>query len=110
MSTTVAFLVTDAAKAGVVADIAALTPANNIDIGVKVAAITPAMTWSEPPTHWYASAGGVSAEVVAEWQEYAATADGLVLFVAINADNPYAWAVTNLASQGLQLVPPQEID
>lgn len=110
MTTTVALLATAAQKDAITGGINALTPDYTVGFARKVAAINPAMLWSQPATHWYANASGVPDEVLMAWQDYAASAVGLVLFVAINADNPLGWAVTNLTSQGLQFVPAQELD
>lgn len=109
MTTTVAILVTDAAKEAVTSTVNDLTPEYTIGFIRKVAAINPAMTWEEPATHWYTNASSVPEAVVTAWQEAAPSLTGVVMFVAINADNPLEWAFSNLASQGLQFVPDEPL-
>ena len=105
MSATVAMLVTDAQKLAVETAVNELTPEYTIGFIRKIAALDPAITWETPQTHWYLNAQSVPDIVVAAWQTFAATATGLILFIAVNADNPLEWAYSNLASQGLQFVP-----
>lgn len=109
MTTTIAMLVTDSARARVTDDINGLSDFSVL-FGRACAAIDPAMTWAEPATHWYLNASAVPDDVRDAWQAYAAGEPALILFTAINADNPYEWAVSNLASQGLQFVPAHEIE
>lgn len=105
MTTTVAILVTDAAKDAVTNAVNELTPEYTIGFARACAAINPAMTWEEPATHWYTNASSVPDDVVAAWQDAAPSLTSVVMFVAINAINPLDWAYSNLASQGLQFIP-----
>lgn len=104
MTTTVAMLVTDADRDTVTATINDLTPEYTTGFIRKVAGIAPEISWETPQTHWYMNASSVPEDVVTAWQG-AAPSLGVVLFVAINAENPLEWAYSNLASQGLQFVP-----
>lgn len=111
----VALIVTDAKKIAVQDAIAVLTPEYTIGFGRPCCALSePSPTWETPPTHWYANASAVDTIFAAAWQDAvdeAAPSDamhGLILFTALNATNPPAWAVTNLESQGLRFVPDEE--
>ena len=105
MTTTVAILVTDAQRDAVASAINDLTPEYTIGFIRPVAALGPGTTWETPASHWYTNASSVPEEVITAWQEAAPSLTGVVMFVAINADNPLEWAYSNLASQGLQFVP-----
>lgn len=109
MTATVAILVTDAQRDAVTLAVNDLTPEYTIGFIRKVAAINASITWEEPATHWYTNASSVPDDVVSAWQEAAPSLTGVVMFVAINADNPLEWGYSNLASQGLQFVPDEPL-
>lgn len=108
MSTTIAILVTDAEKDTVTTMLNELTPEYTVGFVRKVAALG-ATDWQTPASHWYTNAQNVPDEVVTAWQTAASTAAGIIMFTAINADNAFQWAQSNLASQGLMFVPDQEV-
>lgn len=109
MTTTVAILVTDAVKNAGALAVNDLTPEYTIGFIRPVAALGPGTTWETPATHWYTNASSVPDDVVSAWQEAVPSLTGIVMFVAINADNPLEWAYSNLASQGLQFVPDEPL-
>lgn len=108
MSRTVAMLVPDADKANVISDIAALTPDWSISFIRPCCAVDPVPTWETPPTHWYNSSQVVPDDIVEAWTGYFTARPALKMFTALNAENAYGWAVSNLASQGLRFVPDEE--
>jgi hypothetical protein len=105
MTQTVAMLVTAETKTQVENDINALTPEYTIGFLRKVAATDPNMLPDQTPTYWYLNGQSVPDDTAGKWAAYAETAPGLMMFSAVNAVNPLGWAITNLASQGLQFVP-----
>lgn len=112
---TVAMLVTDANKAGVISAINALTPNYTINfLRGCCSSSEPNPTWQTPPTHWYNNASAVDIAIVGAWQAAVDDADpgdalyGLKIFTGQNITNALGWAGTNLASQGLMLVPDEE--
>jgi hypothetical protein len=106
---TVAMLVTDAEKAAVTAAIADATPDDQVSFLRKVVPADPAPTWQTPQTHWYMSASGIADDVLLVWAALAPTLEGLIMFTAVNAENPSAWAVSNMASQGLMFQPDEPV-
>lgn len=106
---TVAMLVTDAKKSVTENLVNGLTPEYTIGFIRKVCPISPTPTPTTQHTHWYMNASAVSDEVLAAWQGLIPELEGVVAFIAINADNPLEWAYSNMASQGLRFVPDPDI-
>lgn len=106
-----ALIVTAARKTAAQAAIADLTPDYTVGFSRQCCAIGPGVTWETPATHWYANGSAVDSAYVQAWQDAVDAAgpsdplNGLIIFTAQNAANAYAWALTNLESQGLQFVP-----
>ncbi|TCR92587.1 hypothetical protein [Rhizobium sp. BK376] len=102
---TIAMLVTDEQRYKVTSDIDRISPDFPIVFSRKVAPIDPNMTTDTAATHWYLNADWVAIEIMCSWIEYAEGNTDLIVFTATNEDNSAGWAVSNLASQGLQFVP-----
>lgn len=105
---TVAMLVTDEQKLAIEALINGRDDTDYvIGFARKVCPMEPAPTWETPHTHWYMNDETMTAADL-EIIQSMLPLEGLIVFIAHDAENSLAWAHSNMASQGLMFQPDPE--